>query len=213
MKKEKRNISIILNLTIICLGIIAITWMYLSTGEDKLIKSGISMLTLFTVDSNIILIISSLIVVIELSLKRNLSQFGFITKMAATNAVTTTFLVVVLYLGFVYGWNNMIGGPNFILHIINPSLALISFLFFEYRKINFNKTIYTLLPTFIYTIMMLILIIFYNVASPYPFLEVKTNPLSITIIVFIVLGICIYLTGISLYFINKKINKRNTNKE
>lgn len=205
--KRRNIISILLNIGIIISGLYAILHMMLSNKSGVLVAGGIGALYYFTIDSNILLVISSILVVINLLTKRKLNDVIFTIKMIATTNVTLTFIVVVCYLGFVMGWNFMIGGENFFLHIINPILALISYLFCEYCDLPKRYTILNILPPLIYVCVIIPMVIL-GKNPPYPFLDVTHNSIYETIIVFLLMAIGIYFIGYIMYVLNKKINKK-----
>ena len=82
-------------------------------------------------------------------------------KSVGTVAVSVTFFTVVLFLGPVFGFGGMFAGANFFLHLVSPLLAMISLCAFENREpLRFRVTFLGLLPTFIYGIVYVWLVVF-----------------------------------------------------
>lgn len=165
MKNKTRNfIDFILNLLIVICTVWAVGDYYIS-GPDALGSVGNDCLKYFTTDSNILMGIAALIMLIY-----NVARFAkpdavipkwvSVLKYTGTSAVALTFLTVIFFLGPVFalksginGFMLMYKGNVFVLHLSTPLLAIISLLFFE-KDNAFSKgdCLIACLPSFIYSI-------------------------------------------------------------
>lgn len=152
---KKKNISILLNGLIILFTIIGIIFMILGInfmGKSKLlIANNISVLKFFTVDSNILIGLTSLIYLLS---KKKSTTFLSILKLVATTSITLTFLVTALYLvpmNF-HLFFDFYKNSNLFFHLITPILSIITYLFFdEVKKIKKSYLTWNLLPVFLYS--------------------------------------------------------------
>lgn len=163
--KKNTKISIIINIVIVFLTIIASIIMF--TGfkfmygyETVLESTKIGMLRFFTVESNMLMGIVALIFAInEIKLmKEKIADIPtkiYILKLMATTAVGLTFFVVFAYLGPIStgGIPSMLMNSNLFFHLVIPILSIINFAFFEKTdKLKLRYVIYGLIPTFLYEI-------------------------------------------------------------
>ena len=139
------KVSIILNSIIASL--VAIGTLCMLSGFKFSNESGIELaftasnlnaFKYFTVDSNVLAGIASLIFLIfEVKLAKGqiseLPKFLYSLKLAATSAITLTMMVTVFFLTpqFKEDWFTLFKGINLFYHLIIPLLCLISFVFFE----------------------------------------------------------------------------------
>ena len=152
----------ILNSFIVVLEVAAITWMINGSSDGALSISGLRSLRYFTVDSNILLGIFALIAAMDerqvwLGRKADVSSASILLKHIGTVGVTLTMLVTVFYLTpstlQKYGLLGMYKGSNFLLHLVNPILAIIVFLRYERTpRLAFRHTFTGIIPMLIYTV-------------------------------------------------------------
>ncbi len=74
----------------------------------------------------------------------------WILKYAGTVAITVTLLTVLFFLGPVLGYKRVLTGRDFVMHLVNPVLAIVSFCVFERRHMPFVHCLYGLLPVVLY---------------------------------------------------------------
>lgn len=185
-------------------------------------------LMMFTVQSNILCGIVSLIVVIFnififLEKKNELPSWLKVAKMVTTASVGLTFFTVTLYLGFVaiaegYSYFILFRNENFFYHFLSPVCAMVSFIFFDSGKtINFKLT-------FLNVIHMIGYAIFYSINV---FTHLEDGKVSRKYdwyyfvlgenwtIIFVIVGVLIFTYGIGfgLWILNKKFNKEKTQEE
>ena len=159
MKKIK--ISILLNLLIVIFTIFASIVMFTGftfmSSSFVLESSSISMFRFFTVDSNILMGIASLIFIFyEICLLKGkikeIPKALYIFKLMATSGVALTFFVVFSYLGLIAGYYNMILNANLFFHLITPLISIITFVFFEKNNLTFKHSFLGMVPTILYEI-------------------------------------------------------------
>ncbi len=213
---KKSFIYNILIFIIVLLGtIFMITGYQFMTNSTTLIASGLSAFKYFTVDSNIIAGIASLIMIIYehqvISKKRKIiPKYVYVFKYISTVAVMLTFIVTLFYLAPIFGskFYTLYLNTNLLFHLIVPILCLISFIRYEKGYINFKDTFLGLIPMGIYAIYYVINILVHlnngqidKVYDWYSF--VIGGPLTIIIAVLIITCIT-YLISYLIWKFNKK---------
>lgn len=190
---EKRNVSIALSLIIIILEIIALIVCYNSFGIN---------LAYYTIDSNIFLLISTILYLITIN---NVPKIVQLLKYSSTLSVFITFLVVVFVLYPMYDFNfqfMFLDGPNLYMHVLCPLLAVISFIFFDSNEIenSLKNNLRSLYFTIIYAIILISLNILNVVSGPYPFLKVnQQSPLMSLFWIVLILGGALILSKALLF--------------
>ena len=190
---EKRNVSIALSIIIIILEIIALSVCYNSFGIN---------LAYYTIDSNIFLLISTILYLITIN---NVPKIVQLLKYSSTLSVFITFLVVVFVLYPMYDFNfqfMFLDGPNLYMHVLCPLLAVISFIFFDSNEIenSLKNNLRSLYFTIIYAIILISLNILNVVSGPYPFLKVnQQSPLMSLFWIVLILGGALILSKALLF--------------
>jgi len=190
---EKRNVSIALSIIIIILEIIALIVCYNSFGIN---------LAYYTIDSNIFLLISTILYLITIN---NVPKIVQLLKYSSTLSVFITFLVVVFVLYPMYDFNfqfMFLDGPNLYMHVLCPVLAIISFIFFDSNEIenSLKNNLRSLYFTIIYAIILISLNILNVVSGPYPFLKVnQQSPLMSLFWIVLILGGALILSKALLF--------------
>ena len=117
--------SLILNAAIVLIMIGCLVWGLIKARPRR------RLFYYFTTLSNVLCAIAALAVCIT-RLCGELPFWALLLKYAGTAAVTVTMLTVLLFLGPVSkDWKGLLSRADLFLHLINPLLALVSFLFFE----------------------------------------------------------------------------------
>ncbi len=106
------------------------------TGDANMAVIGAQCFRYFTIDSNILVSICSIFVLVFTipGMFRDrvmVPAWAACFKFIGTVSVTLTLLTVLFYLGPMIGYHELFVGNNLFLHLINPLLCLVSFLFFE----------------------------------------------------------------------------------
>ena len=189
----QRNVSIALSIIIIILEIIALIVCYNSFGIN---------LAYYTIDSNIFLLISTILYLLTIN---NVPKIVQLLKYSSTLSVFITFLVVVFVLYPMYNFNFQflfLDGPNLYMHVLCPVLALISFIFFDSNEIenSLKNNLRSLYFTIIYAIILISLNILNVVSVPYPFLKVnQQSPLMSVFWIVLILGSALILSKVLLF--------------
>jgi len=222
MKNAKKiKASLVYNIVIFILVLIFTILMFFKvqlfdTGSgNTLDKAGFSIFQFFTVDSNILLGISSLILAIyEYKAIKNkksvIPRWVYVLKYAGTSAVALTFVITLVWLSPSLGKNFYLLylNSNFIFHLVAPILAFISYIKYEKNDLGFKSTFLCFIPLFIYAIYYVTNLLVHfgsNGVDPkydiYGF--VKGGKESI-IIALIVISIITYISSYVIYKLNKK---------
>jgi len=188
----QRNVSIALSIIIIILEIIALIVCYNSFGIN---------LAYYTIDSNIFLLISTILYLLTIN---NVPKIVQLLKYSSTLSVFITFLVVfVLYPMYNFNFQFLfLDGPNLYMHVLCPVLALISFIFFDSNEIenSLKNNLRSLYFTIIYAIILISLNILNVVSGPYPFLKVnQQSPLMSVFWIVLILGGALILSKVLLF--------------
>ena len=206
MKSSK--ISVLLNLIIVILVILGSIFMF--TGFKfmpstlNLSNSKIEMFEYFTVDSNILMGIVSLIFIININKK---NRFISILKLMGTSSVTLTFLTTLFFLAPQYDLYSMYNNTNLFFHLIVPLLAIISYIFFEKNEIKYKEAIYGIIPMFLYSIFYagnIFLHLNNGEFIKYDFYGFLNGNINNIYIVIPIIYLITYLISLSLVFLNKK---------
>lgn len=184
--KRKIIISLIINILIIIMEIIAIILSYQ--------KHNFTFVKFYTQDSNVFALITSLIYVVYIILlnKNKISQLPkwlTLLKFMSTCMLTLTFLVVIFVL--VPMTNNLkeayiemlFKGSSLFMHFLCPILAFITFVNFDEKvDISLKNTTIVLIPTIVYAVITICLNFMKLLDGPYPFLRVYNQPWYISIV-------------------------------
>ena len=172
---KKFGLSIVLNVVIIILEIWALIICMDSMGSIDL--------TYYTIDSNLFLLVSSILYII---FRKNTPKIVELIKYSSTLSVMITFLVVIFILIPMNDFNFyffLLDGPNIYVHLICPVLAFISFVFLERNNLEntYKNNLRAVYFTIIYAVIILILNIQKIVTGPYPFLKVYEQSLLMSV--------------------------------
>ncbi len=222
MKNRRIKISIILNLLIFMLVVLASVIMFtgfkfMTDIGPKLQTNSFGMLKFFTVDSNIFVgVISLLFAMEEIRLLRgkikDISPLMYKLKFMATTSVTLTFFVVFAYLGPISkgGVKTLLVNSNLFLHLIIPVLSIIAFTIFDKEEeFKFRNTLYSIIPTVIYGIYYLINILIHmdsgKVSPLYDWYYFVYHGVWTAVIVIPLMLFITYILGLILWHLNKRL--------
>ena len=99
----------------------------------------------FTVQSNVLCSAAALLLCLFPAVR-----WIWVLKFVGTAAVTVTMLTVLLFLGPQYGYRALLSGPDLVMHLVTPLLALGSFCLLERRGLVFPLLLTGLLPVALY---------------------------------------------------------------
>ena len=223
MKKEKifLDVSILLNVIIVLMTILASIIMFtginiMNNKEIILESTSLGMFKFFTVQSNLLMGIVSLIYIIkQINLLNKkivkLPSWCSILKLTSTTAVTLTFVVVFLYLAPLTGKGvkPLLMNSNLFFHLLIPILSIITFIFFERNKdIKFKDNLISIIPVALYELFYLINALIHmenhRISPKYDwYYFVQTDIKNIYIVIPTML-IITYIISVILWYINKK---------
>jgi len=221
------KISLTINIIIVFMTIIACIIMF--TGfkfmhgyETVLESTRIGMLRFFTVESNILMgVVSLLFALEEIKLLKgkitNISKKMYILKLMATTAVGLTFLVVFAYLGPISkdGIPSMLMNSNLFFHLLIPVISILNFIIFEKtNKIKYKNILYGVIPTVLYGFYYLTNIILHmengKVSPIYDWYWFAQNGVWTAIIVVPMMLVITYAISLIIWRLNKKSEKKAT---
>ena len=198
MKITHKNTNIIINLLIVILEIIGFVLVFKELG--------ITSLEYYTEDSNLLLLISSIIILIYISKNKELPLWFKSFRYIAIVSTTLTLIIVLTVLS----WTTDLGLYYLLFHesmlyhhTLCPVLAILSFVFVE-RYDNLH-TIHGLYFTAVYGIIMIILNALKIVEGPYPFLLVHNQPIIHSIIWTALIFAITYAIALILKKVNGKV--------
>ena len=159
---KRFRIAYILNLCLALLEVLAPIWMSSGLVGGVLTTSGAEMFKFFTIDSNVLMGVIALLTALQLrqvirGQREDLSTACYVWYLAGTVGVTLTMLVTVFFLEPTmapqFGLFALFAGSNFLLHLFNPLLAIVTFTVFEKtRKIPFRHTLTGIVPMVLYAV-------------------------------------------------------------
>lgn len=155
---RKHVVALVINIIIVVMEPATWCMMLFSRSDMPLTSIGLLSLRYFTVLSNLLLGLASLIYAICLIrvLRGSVEHapiWAHRLKFAAMTAVTVTLMTVLLFLGPTLGYGAMFAGVNFWFHLALPVLGIVEFILFDVSEpVSFKGTLLGVLPTFIYGI-------------------------------------------------------------
>ncbi len=159
MKKNK--VSLILNILVVFFVVLGCIFMFTGfrfmEAETLLEATKIEMFKFFTVDSNILMGICSLIFVIyDIKLlkgeSKNIPSWVYKFKLIGTAAVGLTFVTTLFFLAPQYGFYQMYNNTNLFFHLIVPVLAIVSFIIFESYEFKYKDALLGVIPMLLYSV-------------------------------------------------------------
>ena len=197
---RSKNMSLILNFALVISEIIALI------ASIKVM--GRICFEYYTIDSNILALISSSIFLYYLINKKKIPGWLKIFKYTSTICLSITFFVVLFVLVPMsnFDFYGMLLKDSLLFHhVLCPLFAIISFIFFDkLGKITKKDSINGLYFTFIYAATLIVLNILSVLEGPYPFLRVRNQSTLISIIWLISLLSFAYLVSYGLKSLKNK---------
>lgn len=112
-------------------------------------KRGQQAFRFFTCQSNVLCACAALLITVS-QLTSTVPEWIWILKYIGTSAVSVTMMTVLLFLGPIYSYKEVLKGSDFFMHLLTPLLTLISFCAFEKRGMRFSLALIGLLPVVLY---------------------------------------------------------------
>lgn len=185
MSRTRHILSLACNAVVILLVAFSVVSFFFRTGDGNMAVMGVYCFRFFTIDSNILCALTCVFVIPfnirGLKSGRVQASYGefnakdpagreaaipkwvLICKFIGTAAVSLTFLVVMCFLGPILGYDAMFSGNNLFMHGICPILAIASFMFAERGALRFRCTWLALLPTLIYGLLYMTMVVIVGV--------------------------------------------------
>ena len=211
--------SLIYNILIFIIVLLGTIFMYTGyqfmTNTTLLAIAGVKSFRYYTVDSNIIVGISSLIMAIYeiLVLNKKIDKiplFVYLLKYIGVVGVSLTFIVTLLYLAPMYGseFLYLYMNTNFLFHLVVPILAFISYVKYEKNDLDFKYSFVAIISMIIYSIFYTTNILMHldngNVVKEYDWYGFVLGGISSIGFVIIIILVITYLISYLIYKLNKK---------
>ena len=182
MNVFKTVLKIALKASLTIVGILGIIF----TAQSSAFMGGGSVFFFFTVQSNIFIIVMSLLflvndVMLLINKKSFVNQTLLLIKYVATVAITITFIVFFTMLAPLMGVDYLLSFNNFSLHAIVPILAIIDFILFDTDiNLTYKNSLLATIAPISYVVFVYIGAIFKlrygeNLYYPYFFLDFEKN--------------------------------------
>ena len=159
MKSQKTALS--LNIIIVFFVVLGTLLMFTGfkfmPADNLLVASNVEMFKFYTVDSNILMGIASLVFVIcdLLFINKKIKDIPegvYVFKLIATSAVVLTFITTALFLTPQYGFYAMYNNANLFFHLIVPIISVVSYVCYEKHLVDYTNALLALVPMFAYSI-------------------------------------------------------------
>ncbi len=195
---NSRNINLTVNIVIVILEIIGFILVFKELGMASL--------EYYTEDSNLLLLISSIIFIIGLSKNGELPRWFKSFRFVAVVSTTLTLIIVLTVLSWTTDlglYNLLFKGSMLYHHTLCPILAILSFAFVEkYDNLNAVKGLYF---TLIYAAVMIALNVLKIVEGPYPFLLIYKQPVLHSVLWTVIILAITYAIALILKKVNGKV--------
>ncbi|MCR5251393.1 MAG: hypothetical protein K6E50_12385 [Lachnospiraceae bacterium] len=147
MKKKR----ILLAVNIIMLLFVLYAWlrMFFDIEESRLSSRGFTNLKYYTTLSNIFAGIVAAVWLVKTLRKKDVKKL-WLWKYISACAVGLTFLVVLGFLGPLYGFGTMYVRSNFFFHLVVPLMAMAEFLIFNERETGRKDNRFVIIPPLLY---------------------------------------------------------------
>lgn len=216
MKNVK--VSLVLNCFVVLFVTIGCVFMfngiYFMPNKTLLEVRNFGMLKFYTVDSNILIGLVSLILIIYeiLLLKNKIKEIPnriYILKLIGVSSIALTFITTLCFLAPQYGFYAMYNNNNLFFHLIVPILALVSYIFYEKHDNKYGYAILGVIPMFLYSIYYTGNIIMHlnnkGLTFKYDFYGFLNGNINNAYIVIPVIFFVTYLISLLIILMNKKI--------
>ena len=183
--------------------------LFVKLKYNNLKVKGTNVFRYFTIDSNILATIACLVLVVENFLviirkKDHVSSWAITLKYVAAVALGVTFITSLAYLVPTAGFAKAFAGRNLILHLITPFLVISSFLYIEKGEISFFHSFMSILPTFFYGIVYMIMVVYLKEWKDIYFLN-KNGAWAIS---FTAMHVGTILIGIILWLLHRQLTRK-----
>ena len=214
----KHTIRLILN--IIMAGVVIVAWLHMVVaGGGVLAHDGLSNLRFYTVLSNLLEGIASVIWIVAFAKASagkkkedaaEITRWVEVLKHVAAVSVFLTFTIVLLFLGPLYGHENLYLGANLWFHLIIPVIAVVEMMFLTDYRITARDNRMALYPTILYGVVYMFNNLINGIGT-WP----DTNDwygfllwgYPVGILIFIGIGVCTWVLGRLIRLVNNRVQK------
>ena len=197
---KKKKIQIIYNCIMVAFVLYAWLRMFFDTEESRLSSRGFTNLKYFTTLSNIFAGVVAVLWLIRVLRKKDTEAQGRLKYIAACS-VALTFLVVLGFLGPLYGFGTMYVRSNFFFHLVVPLMAVAEFIFFNEKKMKMRDNLFVIIPPLLYgTVYLLNTLI--NGAKGNDIYGFLNWGYPVGILIFAVICLVTFLSGLGLRLLN-----------
>ena len=154
--EKKRTPLLIVNILIVLLTVLGVCITQLVRSDGLLIAEGLHNLKYFTVLSNILEGIASLVLAVRLiRLRRGradgIPHWMYVLKLVSASAVAVTFFVVALFFGPWVGYGLLYRDANLFFHLVIPVLAMGEFVALDrFDSVTLGETALCAAPELLY---------------------------------------------------------------
>ena len=182
-------------------------------GETLLEVSKLEMFKFYTVDSNILMgIISLIFIIYERKLINNkikeIPKKVYILKLIATSGITLTFITTSFFLAPLYGFYAMFNNNNLFFHLVIPVLSIITYILFEKHDNKYKYAFFGIIPMFLYSIFYISNVLIHlnkgGLTFKYDFYGFLQGNINNIYIVIPVIYLMTYIISVLLIFGNKR---------
>lgn len=212
--RTKTYIALLLNILLIGLEIYAasMTW---HVPKRELI-------VFYTEDSNLLALAASILmtasILVRLRSGTEVPYWVRLLRFMATCCLAVTFFTVVFILTPMVGVENwrymLLEGNSLYLHFLCPLIAMFLLVFLETEPVlNWKCIIWSLIPTFVYGVILAVLNILRIVDGPYPFLRVYEQSVLMSVFWIIIMQSGAFMIAFLLWVFNRLAGKVSRKKE
>ncbi|MCQ2512394.1 MAG: hypothetical protein MJ092_03300 [Lachnospiraceae bacterium] len=164
--KAKLIAALILNIFIIGTMVYSLVVFFTGIGDGNMAVHGTRCFMFFTIDSNLLMALASIVSIICLIKQLKDNRYVFpksvtVFNLIATAGVTITFLVVLCFLGPISGYLPMYAGTNLFMHALNPIAAIILYMFLQTdNRMTLKNNIFGIITTIVYGTVYAVMVIF-----------------------------------------------------
>lgn len=161
-------LSLICNAIIFLSTLVSLVIFFVKGGEGNMKVSRFRCFVYFTVDSNVLaMLVSGIVMIFNIKGLASggalaLPYWAVVLKLVASTAVMLTFVVTATLLApfAKEGYFSLFKGTSFFMHFLTPVLAALSFILFEAgTKVGYIMILPSLIPTVIYGIVYFIMVL------------------------------------------------------
>ncbi|MBR6084428.1 MAG: hypothetical protein IKP61_02285 [Spirochaetales bacterium] len=149
----KRILIFVLDVLVVSFVLFAMSRMVRIRKDGALVSGGLGAFKYYTVLSNVFCALSCLCSALCFLIRRkaDLPSWLYVFRLMGSSVVSVTFLVVLFFLGLIYGYKQMFTGVSFWLHLVGPVSAIASQLLMKQAKpMPLRTSFWGIAPTVLY---------------------------------------------------------------